>query len=46
MAVLEMRLDICPNCHNPIDECGCVCPFCGEVGGCDCAIGPGVATGG
>ncbi len=39
-------LDICPNCGRPIDRCSCACHTCGEVDGCECAIGPGVATGG
>ncbi|HKT21530.1 MAG TPA: hypothetical protein VJR06_02760 [Nitrososphaerales archaeon] len=40
------RLDVCPNCHNPVDRCTCACPSCGQVEGCDCAIGPNAATGG
>ncbi|MHB2035904.1 MAG: hypothetical protein ACYCPW_04065 [Nitrososphaerales archaeon] len=36
----------CPNCDNPMDNCACVCPYCGEISRCDCAIGYGVATGG
>ena len=42
----EMEFYACPNCNNAIDDCKCACPYCGEVGACDCAIGPGRATGG
>src|SRR2546426_8240557 len=40
------ELYTCPNCANPIDNCRCACPYCGETAGCDCAIGHGRATGG
>ncbi len=36
----------CPDCGQPLDECACVCPFCGERDGCRCCIGLGIATGG
>ena len=36
----------CHACGQPLDECACVCPFCGERNGCRCCIGPGIATGG
>ncbi len=36
----------CFACGLPLDECACVCPFCGERDGCRCCIGMGIATGG
>lgn len=36
----------CHACGRPLDECACVCPFCGERNACGCCIGLGVATGG
>ncbi len=36
----------CDKCHMPIEKCICVCPYCGKVEGCDCAIGYDRATGG
>jgi len=36
----------CDNCGNFIDDCTCVCPYCGESASCDCCIGNGKATGG
>lgn len=36
----------CPPCGEFVEECACVCSFCGEREGCLCAIGYGVATGG
>lgn len=36
----------CPVCKRFIEECACVCPFCGERDGCRCCIGLGLATGG
>ncbi len=38
-----------PGCHGcglSLDDCACVCPFCGERTGCRCCIGLGTATGG
>ena len=38
-----------PSCHlcgHRLDDCVCVCPFCGEGVGCRCCIGLGIATGG
>jgi len=29
---------LCNGCGLPVDECICVCPYCGETGGCDCCI--------
>jgi Fe-S cluster biogenesis protein NfuA len=36
----------CERCHMPIDECVCVCPYCGKADECDCVLGYGRATGG
>lgn len=36
----ENRDGICDRCAAPLDECKCVCPYCGESKGCMCAIGP------
>jgi hypothetical protein len=36
----------CDNCGNLIDDCRCVCPYCGESAGCHCCIGDDKATGG
>lgn len=36
----------CPTCGFSLDECACVCAFCGERDGCRCCIGLGIATGG
>jgi hypothetical protein len=37
---------ICEKCGYPIDDCKCVCPYCGESAGCECGIGIDKATGG
>ncbi|MGB9135142.1 MAG: hypothetical protein WCC63_06135 [Candidatus Bathyarchaeia archaeon] len=37
---------LCENCGNPVDECQCVCPYCGEQEACTCCCGYGCATGG
>ena len=29
---------ICDDCKNPIENCTCVCPFCGERDKCECAL--------
>jgi len=29
-----------------IDDCQCVCPYCGETTKCECCIGIEVVTGG
>ncbi len=42
----ENRDGVCDRCNMPLDGCKCVCPFCGESKGCECAIGPDAATGG
>ncbi|MCW4052711.1 MAG: hypothetical protein NWE78_05855 [Candidatus Bathyarchaeota archaeon] len=36
----------CEKCGSSIDECKCVCPYCGESDGCTCCVGYGCATGG
>ncbi len=36
----------CERCKKFIDDCICVCPYCGESSGCICCIGVGKATGG
>ncbi len=37
---------MCENCGHPIDDCKCVCPYCGESAGCECCIGARAVTGG
>jgi len=37
---------ICERCGSFMDDCRCACPYCGEIGGCDCCIGVDKATGG
>ena len=36
---------ICVECGNPLENCQCVCAFCGERDACECALGD-AATGG
>ncbi len=36
----------CDHCGNPIDDCKCVCPYCGETVDCTCCIGTDKVTGG
>lgn len=36
----------CEKCGNFIDDCKCVCPYCGETDGCTCCIGNDKTTGG
>jgi hypothetical protein len=36
----------CETCGNPIDDCKCVCPYCGETVHCTCCIGTDKVTGG
>ncbi|MGD6934079.1 MAG: hypothetical protein ACQCN5_07735 [Candidatus Bathyarchaeia archaeon] len=36
----------CEKCGNFIDDCKCVCPYCGETDGCTCCVGNDKATGG
>jgi len=40
------ELPRCERCGNPIDDCKCACPYCGETHGCTCCAGYGKATGG
>jgi hypothetical protein len=42
----EKEMPRCDNCGNFIDECTCVCPYCGESTGCECCIGSDKVTGG
>jgi hypothetical protein len=48
--VLKKKLTVaeprCENCGEPIDQCKCVCPYCGETDGCTCCIGSDKVTGG
>ena len=41
---------ICEDCKNPLENCICVCPFCGERDKCECGLklsnDDGAATGG
>ena len=37
---------ICEMCGYPIDDCKCVCPYCGESESCECCIGNDKTTGG
>ncbi len=36
----------CDGCSEPIDNCKCVCPYCGETDGCTCCVGSDKVTGG
>ncbi|MCJ7770181.1 hypothetical protein MUP37_01240 [Candidatus Bathyarchaeota archaeon] len=42
----EVELPRCIRCGKPIDDCICVCPYCGETSKCTCCIGVNRATGG
>ena len=42
----EVRVPICEKCGYPIDDCKCVCPYCGETSDCQCCIGTDKVTGG
>ena len=41
---------ICEDCKKPLENCTCVCPFCGERDKCECGLklssDHGAATGG
>ncbi|MCS7115953.1 MAG: hypothetical protein RMJ31_02655 [Nitrososphaerota archaeon] len=37
---------LCEKCGRVIDDCRCVCPYCGETINCECCIGMDKATGG
>ena len=41
----EEDFAICVECGNPLENCQCVCAFCGERDECECALGD-AATGG
>ena len=41
----EEDFAICVECGNPLENCQCVCAFCGERDECECALGDS-ATGG
>ncbi len=41
-----MEIPICEGCGNPIDDCNCSCPYCGETALCECCIGLNAITGG
>jgi hypothetical protein len=40
------KIPLCEKCGYPIDECKCVCPYCGETSDCECCLGADTATGG
>lgn len=42
---LEDEFATCASCANPLENCQCVCPFCGERDTCECALFD-AATGG
>lgn len=42
---LNEDFTICSHCEDPIDNCKCVCTYCGETVHCECACGD-AATGG
>jgi hypothetical protein len=44
--VSEEPIPICERCGNPINDCTCRCPYCGEIGLCECCIGRQTVTGG
>jgi len=29
---------LCDDCKNPIENCSCVCPYCGERYKCECGL--------
>ncbi|MEM3383537.1 MAG: hypothetical protein QW698_05795 [Nitrososphaerales archaeon] len=43
---LKEYLPLCERCGQPIDDCKCICPYCGETCCCECCIGMDKATGG
>ncbi|MGB9659650.1 MAG: hypothetical protein ACPLY9_03920, partial [Nitrososphaerales archaeon] len=43
---LEEYIPLCERCGQPVDNCECICPYCGETCCCDCCIGMDKATGG
>jgi hypothetical protein len=36
----------CDYCGNPMEACMCVCPYCGELNGCECCLYDAVTGGG
>jgi hypothetical protein len=36
----------CDYCGNPLEACMCVCPYCGELNGCECCLYDAVTGGG
>ncbi|MGE5555473.1 MAG: hypothetical protein ACM3UY_04315 [Methanocella sp.] len=42
----QTDLPRCMYCGNFIDDCNCVCPYCGEYVKCTCVIGIDKASGG
>jgi hypothetical protein len=44
-STIEEEFAICVQCGNPLENCQCVCPFCGERDKCECALFD-AATGG
>ena len=36
----------CDYCGNPLEACMCVCPYCGELNGCECCLFDAVTGGG
>ena len=35
---IEEEFACCASCGNMLDNCQCVCPFCGERDKCECAV--------
>jgi len=36
----------CDYCGNALEACLCVCPYCGELNGCECCLYDAVTGGG
>jgi hypothetical protein len=36
----------CDYCGNSLEACMCVCPYCGELNGCECCLYDAVTGGG
>jgi hypothetical protein len=36
----------CDYCGNSLEACMCVCPYCGELNGCECCLFDAVTGGG
>ncbi|HUW47695.1 MAG TPA: hypothetical protein VMW36_03000 [Patescibacteria group bacterium] len=41
----KSEIPLCERCQNPIDNCKCLCPYCGKSSGCDCCIDDAVTGG-